>query len=148
MVVTVPPFPNTNGLEAWGAALCRGLIAAAGSHGRMEIAWLMEVMNKTYDQLGDPNVEERFKLLDAPLATALMKTLPSQHRKRVATLESDALKQMKVAVGRQVAWMIMDWFKRIPTTLPFQVVKTSMVSVGRATPHHKWKCFAGLGLSS
>ena len=29
----------------------------------------------------------------------------------IAKLESDALKQMKVVTGRQVAWMILDWFK-------------------------------------
>ena len=71
--------------EAWGAALCRGMFAAAGSHERRGIAWCMEVTNKTHDQLGDPNVEERFKLLDAPLATALMKTLPLQLRKELRT---------------------------------------------------------------
>ena len=51
-------------------------------------------------------------VLDAPLATALMKTLPAQLRNRVATLETDALKQMNMVTGRQVAGTNLDWFTR------------------------------------
>ena len=71
----------------------------------------MEVTTKTHDQLGDPNIEDRFMMLDAPLATALMKTVPPQLRKRIAKLETDALNIGKLVTGRQVAWMILDWFK-------------------------------------
>ena len=111
LVVTVPQFPNINGLEPWEAAICRGLIAATGSHDNRELPWFLEVMTKTHDELDDPSVEDIFMMLDAPLATALMKTLPTQLRNRVAQLESSALKRWKVVTGRQVAWMVLDWFK-------------------------------------
>ena len=51
------------------------MVVAAGHHGHREIPWFMEVTRKTYGPLGDPRVEERFMVLDTPLATALMKNL-------------------------------------------------------------------------
>ena len=33
VIATVPVFPKLNALEAWKAAVCRGLVAAAGYHG-------------------------------------------------------------------------------------------------------------------
>ena len=86
LVVTVPQFPNINGLEPWEAAICRGLIAATGSHDNRELPWFLEVMTKTYYELGDPSVDGRLMMLDTPLATALPKTLPMQLRTRVAQL--------------------------------------------------------------
>ena len=71
----------------------------------------MEVTTNTYEKLDDPIVEERYLLLDPPLPTALIKTVPPQLRKRIAKLEADALKSFKMVTGRQVAWMILDWFK-------------------------------------
>ena len=50
-------------------------------------------------------------VIDAPLATALIKTLPAQLRNRVAKLETGAFRKMKIVAARQVAWMILDWSK-------------------------------------
>ena len=68
---TVPAFPKLNALEPWKAAVCRGLVAAAGYRDTRDMLWFLEVTGKTYDQLGDPRVEAIFMVLDAPLATAL-----------------------------------------------------------------------------
>ena len=70
----------------------------------------MECTVKAYEQLYDPYQEERFLLLEPPLATALIKTVPVHLRKRIAKLETEALKKYKMVTGRQVAWMSLDWF--------------------------------------
>ena len=76
------------------------MIAATGSHDVRELPWFLEVRTKTYDDLDDPSVEGRVMMLDAPLAAALMNTLPMQLRNRVAQLESSALNTMDSSHGQ------------------------------------------------
>ena len=67
----------------------------------------------TFEQLADSG-GQRFHHLDAALATALIKTVPSQLRIRIQKKEDELIKVAKVIKGRQVVWMVYDWFRTKP----------------------------------
>ena len=106
LVASVPHFPNNNGLEPCSGVICRCLIEATASHDNSELPWFLGLMAPTHDELDGPSVAHTFMMLGTPLATALMNTLTTQLRNRVAQLEPSALKRWEVVACRQVPWMV------------------------------------------
>ena len=98
----------------------RNLIAASSHADTLEIAWLAEAKTKTFEELGDSSgagwAAARFHHLDANMATAIIRTLSkeAQLRTRVQREENKLVKLNRIIKGRQVVWMIYDWFKTKP----------------------------------
>ena len=90
--------------------MVRSLAAASPYHGKLEAAWLKEIENITFEELGR-DTSARLQPLDAQLAAALIKTLPEQLRIRVQAKEMEAYKNDTTTTGRQTVHMIYDWFR-------------------------------------
>ena len=118
--LSVPPFPCITQLPQWETALMRNLIAASSHADNIEIAWLAEAKAKTFEELGDSSgalwTAARFHHLDSNMATAIIRTLSkeTQLRTRVQREENKLVKLNRIIKGRQVVWMIYDWFKTKP----------------------------------
>ena len=110
--VWVPNFPRTQQLPTWKAAMVRSLAAASPYHDKQEAAWLKDIENTTFEELGR-GTPARLQPLDTQLAAALTKTLPEQLRIRVQAQEVEAYKNDAAITGRQLAHMIYDWLSLI-----------------------------------
>ena len=108
--VSAPTFPRTQQLTMWKISLVRNLVAASPYADQQEAPWFKEIEGKSFDELGKSG-SARFQLLDSQLAAALVKILPDQLRTRVQAKEMDAYKRNTTITGRQIVFMIYEWFK-------------------------------------
>ena len=103
-------FPKWNMLQSWLSRVARNLVTASQYCDDREIAWLNEFWIKTFEELSDCG-EARFKHLDSLLAIALEKILPADLYREFDKRSAKACKQNKAITGRQIVWMIHDYFK-------------------------------------
>ena len=90
--------------------MARNLVAASPVFDRAEVKWFREIEGLTFEELGRPQ-QPRFQALEAQMAASLCKILPEQLRTRVQVKEQDAFKRDATLNGRQIVWMIYDWFR-------------------------------------
>ena len=113
--VVVPKFPKIVNIKQWRIGVCRGLCTASGRIDSLEIYWFMEATDgtKTFEQLSDSG-EPRYQTLDQKLAVALLAIIKADCQilsLKVQTLEEEAIMQGKLLKGRQLAWLIFDYFR-------------------------------------
>ncbi len=77
---------------------------------RAEIQWLNEIHSKSFDELGDSG-ESRYAHLDGLLAIALESKLPSDIKRKYEIKNQEACKNGTAILGRQMMWMIRDYFR-------------------------------------
>jgi len=103
-------FPRWNTLKTWMARVGRNLWTASQFYDKAEIAWLNDVPKKTFEELADSG-EDRFSHLDALLAMALEKVLPSDLYREFDKRSVKALDEDSALTGRQIVWLIHEYFK-------------------------------------
>ena len=109
--IKVPKYPRFAELDIWLNKLSRNIWASSENPGDMaEIAWLLEVKEKSFEELGSSG-EERFTTMDALLVIALEKTLPPDMNRVYTQRCHDAIKEKKIVLGRQLVWLILNSFK-------------------------------------
>ena len=109
--VNAPSFPNINSITTWLGACAQNLVAASVYDDHAEVKWLLEVKTKTFVELGRSKCEQRFSPLDALFAIALVKTLPPHLKRKYDDENIKALNNGSVVTGRQIVWLILQWFK-------------------------------------
>ena len=108
--VNAPKFPSISTITTWLTKLSKNLVAASVIDDRKEVAWLMEVKEKTFDDLADSG-EDRFAALDSLMIGSLEKTLPADLARTYNEKSEEALKNNDILMGRQLVWMILNYFK-------------------------------------
>ena len=109
--VQAPPFPNINEQTSWLSNVAKALVASSVYDDRREVEWLMEVKTKKFEELSDSG-EARFAPLDSLLAIALESKLPQDLRRKVSQAsEKKLLAENDVLTGRQIVWMVLNYFK-------------------------------------
>jgi hypothetical protein len=113
-VVKVPEnWPNITQLKEWDAANARGLVAASKYTDKGEVVWYNNIRKDgmIFEELA--NCEPRYMSLDAKLCTALrkIKRLPPELDRRITRKEIDAVEKGTTLTGRQVVYMIYEWFR-------------------------------------
>ena len=95
-----------------GHAIGRELVAAPSYNDKADVTWFKRASAKgvTFEQLADIG-ESRFMPLDALLCTGLMRTLPPDLRNKTKRKETEAWKSDTAITGRQVAWVIYDYYR-------------------------------------
>jgi len=106
-------WPNITQLREWKAAICRGLVAASKWYDKAEVAWFLETDKDTATFEGLAICLARFANLDQKLSVALIKIegMPKQLRTRITRKENDAILLMTTLTGRQIAFLILEWFR-------------------------------------
>jgi len=109
--VVAPAFPNINEQTSWLSKVAKNLVAASVHDDRREVEWFMQVKTKSFEELANSG-EVRFAPLDALLCTALEPTLPKALERTYSTkCEQALLTKNDVLTGRQLAWLILNYFK-------------------------------------
>ena len=92
------------------AKLGRSLWTISQYYDRAEVKWLNESTKKTFEELKDSG-EDRYVYLDALLAIALEKVLPPGLYRQFDRLCVKLGKTDETITGRQMIWMIHDYFR-------------------------------------
>ena len=116
--VKVPRFPPLPNLSAWELQIGKNLVAAGGRIDQREIAWWAEASKDTssFDTLEDSG-EDRVVSLDLKLSISLgvmLKEVNNEVISSTAQGEHAAAVQGRMLKGRQIAWLIFNFFKRSP----------------------------------
>ena len=116
--VKVPKFPTLPSLPAWKLAIGKNLVAASGRNDMREINWWAETSKETstFDSLEDSG-EDRFLSLDLKLSISLsvmLKEVNNEVTSSTAQKEHAASMKGRMLKGRQIAWLILTFFKRNP----------------------------------
>ena len=108
----VAAFPTWAQLNQWDIEISQALCAVSPYRDMAEVEWYRKAMAKdaTFESLADSG-EARFHPLDLILAVALARIIPKDLAPRVRTRQDDAYKKGKVLMGRQMAWIIHDWYR-------------------------------------
>ena len=114
--VKVPKFPTLPSLPAWKLAIGKNLVAASGRNDMREIYWWAETSKETstFDSLEDSG-EDRFLSLDLKLSISLsvmLKEVNNEVTSSTAQKEHAASMKGRMLKGRQIAWLILTFFKR------------------------------------
>ena len=108
--VSVPKFPKLQELTVWMNRLARNLWSASQYGDRKEVGWLLEVYEKSFDELGDSG-EDRFAHIDGLLAQSAEKILPPDLWRVYQEKCAEAMKRKDCVLGRQIIWLIVNYFK-------------------------------------
>ena len=100
----------------------RNLVLASGRTDGLEVKWLNEVYTggsqfEDFNSWGDA----RFATLDIKLHSAITAIIKEGNRTlatKLASLEGAALDKGTILKGRQVVWLIHDWFRLNPDMKP------------------------------
>ena len=113
-----PKFPTLPNLSAWELQVGKNLVAAGGRIDQREIAWRAEASKETssFDTL-EGSGEDRFVSLDLKLSISLsvmLKEVNNEVISSTAQKEHAAAMQCRMLKGRQVAWLIFNFFEGSP----------------------------------
>jgi hypothetical protein len=120
--VTVPKFPTVTNVRQWHNGVARGLVLAGGRTDHKEIQWINEVL-KTGAKVGDfaSSGEPRFATLDIKLYAAVLAVIKDGNRTlatKVSSLEEAEISKGGILKGRQLVFLVHDWFKLNPDMKP------------------------------
>ena len=101
-------WPSIKGFRAWKLSF-RKSVASASSRPDAAFAWICFIDSaKSVDDLSN---SEDFPELDALLGTEWDKIIAGEFKKTVQVKEYDLMKEYKMIKGRQVTWMVFDYFR-------------------------------------
>ena len=107
----VPKFPTYAEIGRWLNRVARNVWSISETPGdKAEIAWVMQVQEKSYEELADSG-EERFATMDALLVMALEKIIPPDLNRIYQDKQDEAIKDNRVVLGRQLLWLILNSFR-------------------------------------
>ena len=120
--VVVTKFPTITNLRTWHCDTGRGLVHASGRTDNWEIAWWNAILGDgvTFEDLENSG-DARFAMLDIKLYTALKAIIRESCKillQKVEAKEQEMMPQMRTMKGRQLGWMIHDWFRVNPDMKP------------------------------
>ena len=108
-IVRVHAIPASPGFRHWRQQI---RLEVASASGRPELAnlWILRVEHPaaTFDNM---SMSGRFQTLDSKLGAALMKACSGTLSRRIALVAEQQAKNMTFLKGRQILWMIYQWFK-------------------------------------
>ena len=116
--VTVPKFPTLASLKQWHSQLIRNLVLASGRTDHVELRWLDEILKvgakfEDFHNSGGA----RFATLDIKLHCAMTQVIKDGCRTlaaKLSTLEDEAMAKGMLLKGRQLVWLVHDWFRLNP----------------------------------
>ena len=120
--VVAPKFPTVNNIKQWHNQMARNLVLASGRTDGAEVPWWNEIMKsgskfEDFANSGDP----RFATLDLKVHAALTQCIREGNKTlaaKLSSLEDQAMSQGKILMGRQLGWLIHDWFRLNPDLKP------------------------------
>ena len=120
--ITIPKFPTVNNIKQFHNQVARNLVLASGRTDGAEVKWWNEVMKdgakfNDFADSGDP----RFATLDLKLHCALTQCVRDGNRTlaaKLASMEDEAMTKGMILKGRQLGWLIHDWFRLNPDLKP------------------------------
>ena len=107
--ISVGKFPRFNGLKAWITEIGRNLHIKSQFGDKLEIAWIKEVFNKTFEELADPGLQ-RFRAMDSVLIPELEKKLPPALHRDYVNKNKELDNDDNIIGGRQIIKMIVEYF--------------------------------------
>ena len=112
----VPPLPNPGRIKQWLMAIGESLVRTSGvTSDEVEIEWLHEVYEKTFEELGQLSPDPRLRKADLQLAVQTEKVInkSSETVKYQLELKKAAIRaqENRILKGREMIWMVVDHFK-------------------------------------
>ena len=86
------------------------LLASTKHNDKKEVKWYNDILRLTYEELADPG-EPRFHPLCRMMSAGVKKTLPRDLARKVQKHEQEALKLDTTLAGRQIVWLLIDYFR-------------------------------------
>ena len=108
-----PAFPQYGDMEDWMTQLRHNVVASAPYTDLIEIKWLNECTTKTFAELACAG-SARLKRLDLMLSMCVAQVIhksSKQLSEQVFLADQDAADQDQILGGRQMVWMILNFFK-------------------------------------
>ena len=108
-----PSFPQYGDMKNWMTQLKRNVVAVAPYTDMIEIVWLNECLTKTFAELADAG-SPRMKRLDLVLSKCLAVVIHKsgeQLSEDVFLADRDSADRDQILGGRQMVWMMLDFFK-------------------------------------
>ena len=120
--VTAPKFPSITQTRNWHNTVGRNLMLASGRADGAEVLWWNKVMEDgaKFEDFADSG-GARFAILDLKLhqcLTAVIKEGCRTLAAKLATMEDKAMMNGEILKGRQLGWLIHDWFRLNPNMKP------------------------------
>ena len=127
--VIVPKFPTITNLKQWHVQLVRNVVLASGRTDHAEVQWMNAVMavNSKFEDFADCG-GARFATLDIKLHAALTQIIKDGCKTlaaKLSSLEDSTITKGGIVNGRQVAWLVHDWFRLNPEMKPLMGFKPS-----------------------
>ena len=120
--VVAPKFPTINNIKQFHNQMARNIVLASGRTDGAEVAWWNEIMREgiKMDDLADSG-DPRFATLDLKIHCCLTQSIRDGNRTlaaKLASLEDKAMTGGLILKGRQLGWLIHDWFRLNPDLKP------------------------------
>ena len=117
-----PKFPTINTLRPFHNQIGRNLVLASGRTDGAEVKWWNEILQEgskfeDFANTGDP----RHATLDLKLHCTLNQCIKEGNKTlatQVASMEDEAMKRGEILKGRQLGWLIHNWFRISPDMKP------------------------------
>ena len=100
--INIPKWPNYNQLKQWVSKIGRNRWSVSQYTDQREVAWVAEVWERSYDELGDPG-ESRFALMDNLIVIGLETMLPKTSEVKYHDKLNGACKLKKAVLGRRLS---------------------------------------------
>lgn len=110
--IDIGGWPSIKSFIPWKLAFFKA-VAAASVTPDEAFVWICEVMKATsYEELSNSG---NFVALDALLSSEWSKIMSGEFKKSVQIIEQRLLKEQKMLKGRQITWLVFDYFKLADT---------------------------------
>ena len=109
----MPQWPNIGQIDEWVEQICEHLVAASRYTDKKEVAWLLKIKRKEVTFQDLEHSGRRYAGLDSKLCSALKPTFvkTGDFRRLVRMKQRAAIHNQTTLTGRQLAWMVLDYFK-------------------------------------
>ena len=119
-IVLFEPWPSVKHLIAWKTSF-RGEVTIGSGRPEEALVWLYEMNDAKnhHDLISSTSRQgQNFATLDMKIANALWRIMPGDLKRRVSIWDSLQEKQYnKMLNGRQLAWIIFDYFNMPEVTV-------------------------------
>ena len=116
--VEIKNWPSIAGFRTWKLAFKKS-VSSCSRRAKLAYKWLSEVEKaKGIDELEDSG---DFEELDAKLSTALDGILQGEFKRKVQVKETELSLKGIPLTGRQITWMLYDYFKVSSNIDEFQI---------------------------
>ena len=125
--VLSPKFPSITNTKAWHNKQGRNLVLASGRADGLEAIWWNEILREgaKFEDFADSG-GARYAILDLMLHASLTTIINDGNKTlaaKLASLEDEAMHKQKLLKGRQLGWLIHNWFRLNQHMKPLYVIQ-------------------------